>query len=447
MGMTGLVACAVVARGISTLAQSLTVLETMMDLKHKPCLFQSFVLSSYNGWLSRVLYEEVTRIFHQVLLLDQRLGLPQKVVDLASSTTFDGATTTIASPFIPAPLKFTESSAALWALAATFGNAIVKERFGIEQQVVVNTDVASLFLASSALCRVDGKSILDPGLSARYIKYDLGHMSQLWRRLCTNVYPTKDGRFFHLHGSMNADRSLAMLGLPKDRPDLTSVDEVVREYTRSTSQFDSEWLDIQSNEHWRQAGTICLSPDEFRASEQGKAISSDPLYLVKQSATDVLPPVPYATARPAGAAMNNYRPLEGIKMIDISWVIAAPTIAKLAALFGATVVRVSCDSQPDMGPLLIDGNLGKYDVSLDLKSAAGRAALRDLVDGADIVLDGYRPGALERLGFGVDYLHFIARQRGKGIVVIRENCYDGMAPGPNVLAGSRSRTVRLGLAG
>jgi crotonobetainyl-CoA:carnitine CoA-transferase CaiB-like acyl-CoA transferase len=374
------------------------------------------------------MHEEVMRIFHQVLLRDQRLRLPQKVLDIASSTTIDDTTTTIAAPFIPAPLKFTESSSALWALAATYGNAIVKERFGIEQRVVVNTDVASLFLASSALCRVDGKSILDPGLSARYVKYDLGHMSQLWRRLCTNVYPTKDGRFFHLHGSMNANKSLAMLGLPKERPDLTSVDEVVREYTRSTSQLDSQWLDIEANEHWRQAGTICLSPDEFRASEQGKAISSDPLFLVKQSATDVLPPVPYATAQQGGTAMNKYRPLEGIKMIDISRVIAAPTIAKLAALFGATVVRVSCDSQPDMGPLLIDGNLGKYDVSLDLKSEAGRATLRDLVKSADVVLDGYRPGALERLGFGADYLHFLARQRGRGIIVMRENCYGWHGP-------------------
>lgn len=373
------------------------------------------------------LQKEAGRILHEVLLKDDRLGLPQKVKDIASKTTFDSSA--MSMPFIPAPLKLTESSAALWGLAASIGNAIVKERFGIEQGVSINTDIASLFLGSAAICRVDGKPISDPGIAVRYQKYDLGRTSQPWRRLCTNVYPTKDGRYFHLHGSMNADKTLAMVGLPEERHELTSVDDVIREYCGVISQLDSEWLDTEANLHWRQAGTICLTPEEFRASEQGKAIANDAIFSLEQSATDVLPPVPYRAVDHNNG--NKFRPLEGIKMLDLSRVIAAPTIAKLAALFGATVVRVSCASQPDMGPLLVDGNLGKYDVTLDLKSDSGRAKLRELVYDADIVLDGYRPQALERLGFGVDYLHTVARRRGRGIVVVRENCYGWHGPMAN----------------
>lgn len=92
------------------------------------------------------------------------------------------------------------------------------------------------------------------------------------------------------------------------------------------------------------------------------------------------------------------------------------------------MIRVSCTTQPDIGPLLIDGNLGKRDVSLDLKSESGRATLRRLISDADVVLDGYRPRTLDRLGLGADYCRTLARRRGRGVVVVRENCYGWSGP-------------------
>jgi crotonobetainyl-CoA:carnitine CoA-transferase CaiB-like acyl-CoA transferase len=96
--------------------------------------------------------------------------------------------------------------------------------------------------------------------------------------------------------------------------------------------------------------------------------------------------------------------LEGIKNIEIARVISAPTVTKMWALYEATVIRVSCPSQPDMGPLLIDGNLGKRDVTLDLKSRQGKDTLKQLLQDAHVILDGYRPGALEKFGFGPKYV-------------------------------------------
>src|SRR6266536_142197 len=86
---------------------------------------------------------ESDRIFRNVLLNDDRLQLPNGVKDVAGHTTFDAGA--LSEPFIPSPVKMTESSAALWALAATFANSICKERYGLEQGVVVNSDAASLF--------------------------------------------------------------------------------------------------------------------------------------------------------------------------------------------------------------------------------------------------------------------------------------------------------------
>lgn len=364
---------------------------------------------------------EAERVFRDILLKDTRLALPQRVVELASSTHFDS--TAISQPFIPCPLKFSESSSALWALASTYANAICKERFQLDQSVTINSDAASLFLTSTALVRVDGKTLQDQELAKRYMRYDLGQMATPWRRLSTNIYPTKDGRYFHLHGSMDATLTLNMLGLPTHDASL-SLSESIEIYTEEVAKHSSQWLDIEANDHYRQAGTICYTPNEYLDSEQGRAMEKEPIYNLDQLLDDTMPPTPW----PRVQMSSSSRPLEGIKMIDISRVIAGPTIAKLAALYGATVIRISCSSQPDMGPLLVEGNLGKRDVSLNLKSEEGRKALDRLLADADVLLDGYRPSALERLGFGPRYVHEIGRRRGKGIVYVRENCYGWKGP-------------------
>ncbi|KAF5625191.1 CAIB BAIF family enzyme [Fusarium tjaetaba] len=376
-------------------------------------------MGSLEGYSIR---QEAARIFHEVLLRDGRLQIPAEVALIAQKTSFDD-TDTMDTPYLPVPYKFTESSAALWALAATFGNLIAQDRFGVEQGVRVNTDVASLFLMSAGLAKVDGKGLNDPSIASRYLRYDLGRSFDPYRRLCTNVYRTRDRRFFHLHGSMNADKSLTMVNLPLERESIGTYADFVFTYALRMIELDSDWLDVEANLHWRQAGTVCLTEDEFRASPQGQAIRDDSIYTITPFDQDTIPPVPYPEVNGPG-----FRPLEGLRVLDISRVIAAPTIGKLAALFGATVIRVSCTSQPDMGPILLEGNLGKRDVSIDLKSREGRKTLCDLLETTDVVIDGYRPGALERLGFGDAYLRTIAKRRGKGIVVIRENCYGWKGP-------------------
>lgn len=365
--------------------------------------------------------KEASRILHSILLPDPRLQIPDSVKAAAARTSFDPSA--LSTPFLPAPVKCTESSAALWALLASFGNAIAAERYGlIDQKVVVNSDVASIFLFSFLLLRVGGQPLSNPELGKRISVYDTTRQFTHWRRLVTNVYPTRDSRWFHLHGSLNSDRSLRMLGLPLHK-DVADEMEAINGLTEAVRQFDAEWLDIEANEYWRQAGGICFTPEEYRETEQGKAISGDGLYLLEEFHSEKLPPIPWPQVD-----TRTYRPLEGIKIVDLTRAIAGPTIAKLAALFGATVVRVSNMNLPDLGVVLFESNLGKQDAHLDLKTEEGRKALRDLIEDADVVLDGYRLGALEKLGFGPTYILEVAKRRGKGVVYARENCYGWKGP-------------------
>lgn len=405
--------------------------------------------------------KEASRILREVLLRDERLGIPDDVKEAASRVVFDERA--VQKPFLPAPVKCTESSAALWGLLAAFGSAIAaqrrrRRRHGDDddddatadqsrsqapEKAIVNSDVATMFLFSFLFLRVGGRPTSDPAVAARYSAYDTRQQFTPWRRLCTTVYPTRDGRWFHLHGGLDSSPSFRMLGLPTHE-DMTDEMEVIDRISERVRRFDADWLDIEANEHWRQAGGVCLSPGEFRASEQGKATADDGLYLIEEFSVGdpQLPPVPWpelktkvkktngtSTGNSNDSADNGFRPLEGIKIVDITRAIAGPTIARLAALLGATVVRVSNTSLPDLGIVLFESNLGKRDAHADLKTEEGRAALRRLVEDADVVLDGYRPGVLERLGFGPRWVHeVVARGRGRGIVYARENCHGWRGP-------------------
>ena len=378
--------------------------------------------------------KEASRILHEVLLPDERLRIPEDVKRIAASrVTFAGSESGVqTTPFLPAPLKCTESSAALWGLLAAFGAAIADKRYAgatSGQKAVVNSDVATLFLFSFLYLQVGGRSTRDPELVKRYGVYDTKQQMIPWRRLATTVYPTRDGRFFHLHGGLDSDKTLRMLGLPPHN-DAVGDDEldVIARIETEVRKHDAEWLDLEANEHWRQAGGICLTPAEFRASPQGRAIADVGLCTIEASATDALPPVPWSSIPTSQVHGGAFRPLEGIKFVDLTRAIAGPTIARLAALLGATVVRVSNMQLPDLGIVLFESNLGKRDAHADLRTEAGRKALRALVEDADVVLDGYRPGTMERLGFGPAVLHAVARRRGRGVVYARENCHGWSGP-------------------
>jgi crotonobetainyl-CoA:carnitine CoA-transferase CaiB-like acyl-CoA transferase len=111
------------------------------------------------------------------------------------------------------------------------------------------------------------------------------------------------------------------------------------------------------------------------------------------------------------------RPLAGIKVMDLAWVVAGPVIGRALADFGATVIRVESARRVEtarlMGPFpdgrmntqrsaLYDNcNTNKLGLSLDLSQPAGRAVARDLAQWADVVIESFMPGQMAR--FGLDY--------------------------------------------
>ena len=111
--------------------------------------------------------------------------------------------------------------------------------------------------------------------------------------------------------------------------------------------------------------------------------------------------------------MSYAAPFKGLKVVDLSQGVAGPYCAMMLAQYGADVIKVEPTDTGDWSRALdtvygdqtaysIPANLGKRSIALDLKQDAGRAVLWRMIRGADVFLQGSRPGVIDRLGFGYD---------------------------------------------
>jgi len=107
-----------------------------------------------------------------------------------------------------------------------------------------------------------------------------------------------------------------------------------------------------------------------------------------------------APPEPTVRASAARRPLDGVRVLDLSRVIAAPVAGRTLAQHGADVLAVGAAHLPNIESLVIDTGRGKRSTQLDLRDRSGHVALRELVRGADVFLQAYRPGALAARGLG-----------------------------------------------
>lgn len=105
-------------------------------------------------------------------------------------------------------------------------------------------------------------------------------------------------------------------------------------------------------------------------------------------------------------------PLAGIKIVDLSQIVSGPMAATMLADQGADVIKVESpygDPVRSLGPrkgdlsaMFIAVNRGKQGLSIDLKTKGGQAILERLIAGTDVIIDNFRPGTMDRLGFSYD---------------------------------------------
>ncbi|CAE6758113.1 Formyl-CoA:oxalate CoA-transferase [Paraburkholderia nemoris] len=241
--------------------------------------------------------------------------------------------------------------------------------------------------------------------SERYLRIDDGPPPAL-RDPVMGFYATRDGRWIQLHTNFphHLEGVLKVLGCANDR---AAVAEAIRGWDGAT--LDQTLADAGL------CAALIRTPDEWAALDQAKAIAGLPLFEIER-----IGDAPVEPPREAGAE----RPLAGVRVLDVSRIIAGPVAGRALAQHGAEVLMVNGPHLPNIAPLVIDNGRGKRSAVIDLRDATGRETLTGLVSGADVFLQAYRPGALTARGFGPEEL---ARVR-PGIVYVSVCAYGHTGP-------------------
>ncbi|TFK32685.1 CoA-transferase family III domain-containing protein [Crucibulum laeve] len=356
---------------------------------------------------------------------------PKEIEDAAANVDYVGSDL----PVIPINWRFAESISALKGFQGSMLNVLLKRKYGIPyQRIIINTDHAQLFIMSALLPVIDpyGSSssvqLSGSGLDKYFPSCDkhnaFSPTTPPFDHACTNIYKTKDSRFYHLHGSLNPRICQDALQVSRD-DEAADIRAGSRNYQEKLLQYDSAEVEGLLNDQYRQAGTTCWSTDEYRSSAHGKANAHVGLYELhyvpneKQKAT---------WWHSIEGKTSPTRPLFGLKVIDLTRIIASPAIGRELAEMGASVMRITSPNITDLVVLNFDLGWGKWNAHLDLTKEEDRRTLRGLIEEADVVIDGYRPGVMQKWGFGKDDVLGFFKDKERGVIYAHENCYGWNGP-------------------
>lgn len=258
--------------------------------------------------------------------------------------------------------------------------------------------------------------------SERYLRIDDGAAPEL-RDPLMGFYETRGSRWIQLHTNFPHHRQgvVKLLGCANDH---ASVSAAIR-----------EWEGAALDQALADAGlcaALIRSPGEWAALPQAAALRALPLFEIERiddGHSGDAPPMPigrreHRTASHGAFDAPGTRPLDGVRVLDLSRVIAGPVAGRTLAQHGADVLLVNGPHLPNIAPLVIDNGRGKRSAFLDLRRDDERDALRALAQEADVFLQAYRPGALAERGFSPEAL---ARAR-PGIVYVSICAYGRTGP-------------------
>ncbi|MCK1361630.1 CoA transferase [Bradyrhizobium sp. 199] len=243
--------------------------------------------------------------------------------------------------------------------------------------------------------------------SERYLRLDDKPPPPAWDAIA-GVYRTGDNRFVRCHTNFphHRDAVCKVLGCKAERDKVQAA----------LMQWKGEDFETAA---YAAGGVVALmrSSDEWPALPQARALAQLPLISIEKIGEAPPKPWPQATS-------NNDRPLSGLRVLDLSRVIAGPVAGRTLAAHGADVLLVSGPELPAIDWLTIDTGRGKLTTFIELKSETGRAQLRELLEDADIFSQGYRPRALAALGFSPED----AAKINPGIVYVTLSAYGHTGP-------------------
>jgi crotonobetainyl-CoA:carnitine CoA-transferase CaiB-like acyl-CoA transferase len=156
----------------------------------------------------------------------------------------------------------------------------------------------------------------------------------------------------------------------------------------AVAKWDSGTLEETLSAEGLTAGVI-RTPQEWRSHQHGSQMVGAPVVTIEK--------IGESEPEPLGRAL---RPLSGLRVLDLTHIIAGPVVARTLAEQGADVLHITVPELPDPLPMIMDTGIGKRNAYLDLKKLEDVSRMRTLCREADIFVQSWRPGSVARLGFG-----------------------------------------------
>jgi crotonobetainyl-CoA:carnitine CoA-transferase CaiB-like acyl-CoA transferase len=269
-------------------------------------------------------------------------------------------------PILPTSFKIGETSAACLGAIGLAVSDLWELRGGKKQGITVDARRATASLRSG-----------------HYLKMEKAEVSHE-RNPVMGMYPARNGRWSYIHANFPNHRAAALevLGVPEDT-------EAVRQAVAKWDALELEEAIIAA----KGAGGMVRSMAEWAEHPQAKAVATLPLLEIVKVGD-----------APAQQLPDGDRPLSGIRVLDLTRVLAGPSSARTLAEHGADVLRITAAHLPNLGYQEFDTGHGKLSAQLDLRDPKQLARLKELARETDVFIQGYRPGTLSDRGLSPEEL-------------------------------------------
>ncbi|MGA8400464.1 MAG: CoA transferase, partial [Stellaceae bacterium] len=280
----------------------------------------------------------------------------------ARTVEFTGGT----DPILPTSFKISETAAACLGAIGLAVSDLWELRGGKKQGIGVDVRRATASLRSG-----------------HYLKMEQAQVSHE-RNPVMGMYPAKNGRWSYIHANFPNHRAAALkvLGCAEDK------DEV----KKAVAKWDALELE-EAIIAAKGAGGMVRTMAEWAQHPQAQALATLPLLEIVKIGEARVEKLP-----------DGDRPLSGIRVLDLTRVLAGPSSARTLAEHGADVLKITAAHLPNLGYQEFDTGHGKLSAQLDLRDPAQLQRLKDLARDTDVFIQGYRPGTLSDRGLSPEEL-------------------------------------------
>lgn len=234
-----------------------------------------------------------------------------------------------------------------------------------------------------------------------------GRVPDLWDPF-SGLYTCSDG-WVRIHANFlhHREGALRLLGLNPQTAQRADAEAALR-HGRAVD-FES------AAAHAGLVATAVRTFDEWDVIPQAQAIVRQPLFTISR--------IGNAAPRALPSLAHNALPLQGVRVLDLTRILAGPVGGRALAAYGADVLMINSPHLPNIEAIAVTSR-GKLSAHADLRDAAGRVAMNALLADAHVFVQGYRPGGLQDLGYGPE----AAAACCPGLVYVSLTTYGAQGP-------------------